>query len=199
MSTAWAYCGLGWSERSAQPLPPAPWASAVVRSSQPRRQQVRAQPVDDQLLRSAERLHHVRCLDIEAYLEVGYPPRLDLRRQLTEERLLFTGWSLLESQEQMDLKGAHRPRTLYVPHFSARSCWGSLACALGRLHGLAADLSTGGGAGSRAGEAKNSRRWVQGPDGSLLGVLGRALDAAPEPVRLTGRREAAHPTQGDAA
>jgi len=71
--------------------------------------------------------------------------------------------------------------------------------ALGRLHDLAAVSSAGGGAGSRAGEAKNSRRRVQGPDGSTEGVLGRALDAAPEPVTLLGRREAARPTPWAAA
>jgi hypothetical protein len=58
--------------------------------------------------------------------------------------------------------------------------------------------STGGVGGSRADEAKNSPRWVQGPGGSQ-GVLGRALDAPAEPVTLATSREATRPPQGAAA
>lgn len=62
---------------------------------------------------------------------------------------------------------------------------------------------TGGVAGSRVEEDNNSRRWVQGPDGAsslaVRGVVGRALDAAAEPVTITDRQEAAHPRTGDAA
>ena len=83
------------------------------------------------------------------------------------------------------------------------TCAGSVPCAQGRLHVLAAQSLAGGGAGSRAGEVKNSPRWVQGPDGSSLvvatGVLGRALDAVREPVTINGRRGAAHPTHWAAA
>ena len=68
-------------------------------------------------------------------------------------------------------------------------------CALGRLHVLAADPSTGGAAGSRAEEAEKSRRWVQGPS-ARLGLLRRALDAAAEPVTLPAGVKAPAPRKG---
>lgn len=78
-----------------------------------------------------------------------------------------------------------------------------VACALGGLLGLAAVPPTGGVAGSRAEEDNNSHRSAQGSDGAArlvaTGVVGRALDAAAEPVTLTGRQEAAHPRHGAAA
>ena len=70
--------------------------------------------------------------------------------------------------------------------------------AFGLLHVLAADPWTGGVAGSRADEAKKSRRRVQGPT-ALLGLLRRALDAAAEPVTLRAWREAARFPQVAAA
>jgi hypothetical protein len=70
--------------------------------------------------------------------------------------------------------------------------------AAGLLHVLAADPLTAGGAGSRAGEAQKSRRWVQGP-AARLGLLRRALDADPAAVTLRARREGVRPPHGDAA
>jgi hypothetical protein len=73
----------------------------------------------------------------------------------------------------------------------------------GGLLVLAIEVPTGGAAGSRAEEANNSRRWVQGPDGAaprvVRGVVGRALDAAAESVTITGRQEATHPLHRAAA
>jgi hypothetical protein len=73
----------------------------------------------------------------------------------------------------------------------------------GGLLVLAIDLPTGGVAGSRAEEVNNSHRWVQGLDGAAprvaRGVVGRALDAAAEPVTITGRQEATHPAYGATA
>jgi hypothetical protein len=69
---------------------------------------------------------------------------------------------------------------------------------LGLLHVLGANVLAGGGAGSRAGEAKKSGRWVQGP-AARVGLLRRALDAAPPPATLGPRREGARPLQGAAA
>jgi len=63
---------------------------------------------------------------------------------------------------------------------------------------LGRPLSTGGTAGSRAEEAQKSAMTAQAPAGRL-GLLRRALDAAVEPVTLTGCREGAHPPFGDAA
>jgi hypothetical protein len=75
--------------------------------------------------------------------------------------------------------------------------------ALGRLLDLAAIPPTGGVAGSRAEEANNSRPYLVGPRGGArlvpTGVVGRALEAAADPVTLTGRQEAAHPRHGAAA
>jgi hypothetical protein len=68
----------------------------------------------------------------------------------------------------------------------------------GLLHVLAADPWTGGAAGSRAEEAKKSRRRVQGPT-ARLGLLRRALDAAAEPVTLRTRREDVRPLPAVAA
>jgi hypothetical protein len=69
---------------------------------------------------------------------------------------------------------------------------------LGLLHVLAAHPWTGGAAGSRAEEAKKSRRRVQDPS-ARLGLLRRALDTAAEPVTLRARREGAHPPLGTTA
>jgi hypothetical protein len=70
--------------------------------------------------------------------------------------------------------------------------------AFGLLHVLAADPWTGGAAGSRAEEAKKSRRRVQGPT-VRWGLLRCALDAAAEPVTLPARREGARPTPAGVA
>jgi hypothetical protein len=75
---------------------------------------------------------------------------------------------------------------------------GVLVFAAGLLHVLAADPWTGGAGGSRAEEAKKSRRRVQGPT-ARLGLLRRALDAAAEPVTLPAWREGARPPQAAAA
>jgi hypothetical protein len=69
--------------------------------------------------------------------------------------------------------------------------------ALGLLQVLAASLA-GGGAGSRAEEAKKSGPRAQGPT-ALVGLLRRALDADPAPVTLRPRREGARPPQAAAA
>jgi hypothetical protein len=69
--------------------------------------------------------------------------------------------------------------------------------AAGLLLDLAASL-TGGGAGSRAVEAKNFRSRAQG-SAVLLEVLRRALDAAVEAVTLRACREGTRPLHGDAA
>jgi hypothetical protein len=74
----------------------------------------------------------------------------------------------------------------------------SAVIALGLLHVLGAHVLAGGGAGSRAGEAKKSGRWVQGP-AARSGLLRRALDAPVEPVTLVARREGARPPLGAAA
>ena len=70
--------------------------------------------------------------------------------------------------------------------------------ALGLLHVLAASLA-GGGAGSRAEEAKKSPPW--GAEARRLsgGLLRRALDADPAPVTLAAWREGARPPQAAAA
>jgi hypothetical protein len=70
--------------------------------------------------------------------------------------------------------------------------------ALGLLHVMVGPSLTGCGAGSRAGEAKKSRRRVQGPS-ARLGLLRRALEADPHPVTLPARREGARPTRGATA
>jgi len=70
-----------------------------------------------------------------------------------------------------------------------------LMIAPGLLHVLGAHLSAGGGAGSRAGEAKKSGRGVQGP-AARWGLLRRALDADPPPATLGPRREGARPLGG---
>jgi hypothetical protein len=62
----------------------------------------------------------------------------------------------------------------------------------GLLHVLAGPSLAGSGAGSRAEEAQKSRRRAQGPS-ARLGLLRRALEAAPEPATLPGRREGARP------
>jgi hypothetical protein len=69
--------------------------------------------------------------------------------------------------------------------------------AFGLLHVLAASLA-GGGAESRAEEAKKSRQWAQGP-AAQFGLLRRALDADPPPVTLRPRHEGARPPQAAAA
>jgi len=69
---------------------------------------------------------------------------------------------------------------------------------LGLLHVLAACPWTGGTGGSRAEEAKKSRRRVQGP-AARVGLLRRALDAPVEPVTLRAWREGARPPQGTGA
>jgi hypothetical protein len=69
--------------------------------------------------------------------------------------------------------------------------------AFGLLHVLAASLA-GGGAGSRAAEAKKSRPRVQGPT-ARGGLLRRALDADPPAVTLRPRREGARPPQAAGA
>ena len=79
-----------------------------------------------------------------------------------------------------------------------RSASRPVVYALGLLHVLAADPSTGGAGGSRAVEAQKSGRRVQGP-AARLGLLRRALDADPPAVTLPAGREGAHPPQGDAA
>jgi hypothetical protein len=79
-----------------------------------------------------------------------------------------------------------------------RSTCRPVVYALGLLHVLAADPSTGGAGGSRAGEAKKSGRRVQGPS-ARWGLLRRALDAAVEPVTLRAWREGAHPPHGSGA
>jgi hypothetical protein len=100
------------SAAATPPLPHAPCAHPVIRESYPGDQQIRTQPVDDKLLRSAERCDHVRRFDIEDHLEIGDSPGLDSRLQVTEECLLVTTWALLEAQEQKNDEGAHRPATL---------------------------------------------------------------------------------------
>jgi len=136
---------------------------------------------------------------------------LRVREQEQEPRDLRTHVNGFHRPERGPAVDARHPCDLFVvEHPSCHrdplhglALRGSLRCALGRLHELAATPWTGGGVGSRAEEVKNSRRWVQGPAGYsplvATGVVGRALDAAPEPVTLTGRREAAHPTQAAAA
>jgi hypothetical protein len=74
----------------------------------------------------------------------------------------------------------------------------SAVIALGLLHVLGAHVLAGGGAGSRAGEAKKSGRWVQGP-AARSGLLRRALEPDPPPATLGPRREGARPPQGAAA
>jgi hypothetical protein len=74
-----------------------------------------------------------------------------------------------------------------------------LVFALGLLDVLAADLGTGGAAGSRAGEA--TKFLVAGCRVPAVrpGLRRRALDAAVEPVTLRPRREGARPPQGTVA
>jgi hypothetical protein len=79
-----------------------------------------------------------------------------------------------------------------------RSTCRPVVYALGLLHVLAADPSTGGAGGSRAEEAKKSGRRGRSP-AARWGLLRRALDAPAPSVTLRAWREGAHPPHGSGA
>jgi hypothetical protein len=192
------------SAPASQTVPQAAGPEFGARDGESDHEQFSAQPVDDQLLSAAERCRHVGCIDVELHPQISYAPRQDLRVEPTQESLFVAGRAPLEPQQHHHGERAHRrnlalhcPARVVGQRSVLRHCLRSHRArwwlfALGPLHVLAGPSLTGSGAGSRAEEAQKSGRWVQDPS-ARLGLLRRALEAAPEPVTLPGRREGARP------